>query len=79
MMISMELIMMIEVVDCPTGFVTLGTVWFVIVCPARAGTATRSAAIEVEARSIGAQETTDAKSRREKAEKVGIEKLRLES
>ncbi len=77
--VTVELMMMIEVVDCPTGFVTLGTVWFTIVCPARAGTATRSAAIEVEARSIGAQETTDAKSRREKAEKVGIEKLRLES
>ena len=70
--------MMIEVVDCPTDSLRSGPSGSRSSARLR-GTATRSAAIEVEARSIGAQETTDAKSRREKAEKVGIEKLRLES
>jgi hypothetical protein len=40
----------IEVVALPAGFVTVATVWFVIVCPAFAGAARRSAATEVVTR-----------------------------
>ncbi len=54
--VTVELLITIEVVALPAGFVTLATVWFVIVCPAFAGAARSSAASEVVAKSAGIEE-----------------------
>ena len=48
--VTVEPLITIEVVALPAGFVTVATVWFVIVCPAFAGAARRSAATEVVTR-----------------------------
>ncbi len=47
--VTVEPLITIEVVALPAGLVTVATVWFVIVCPACAGAARRSAATEVPA------------------------------
>jgi hypothetical protein len=54
--VTVELVITIEVMDCPAAFVTVATVWLLTLCPAPGppsapvGNAKRSAATEVVAK-----------------------------
>ena len=69
--VIVELVMTMKFVVWPAGFVTVATVWFVIVCPAFAGAASSSAASEVVARSVGREAGT--RPRMKSREPFGIE------
>ena len=68
--VTVELVITIEVMDCPAAFVTVATVWLLTLCPAPGppsapvGNAKRSAATEVVAKreEMGSREAANGRA-----------------